>query len=177
MATRSEEQRVARWCKKHREELLRVGVDFDALLSVIIAHDPDAIPFPTKKGRKPGCISRKIEDRVGAINGISPEQFIKSICWLIKLINDPKKILIRLDNCNYRKNYFENTPKGFAKLMLAFKDIIPGVEKKTIFNIVSESLAGYNVGAYSTFGYHSGELSKDDYKLLTIYLNEMRLDL
>lgn len=177
MATRSEEQRVARWCMKHISELESEGVDVSALFRVIHTHDPEAFPPPKLRGRKYGRISSDVKDKVGAISNVSPEQFVETICWLIKLVNKPTEGLLFLDKSERYQTYFANTPKGFAKLMLALGAVIPNVDKKAIFRMVSKLFASYNVGTYKTFSYHCNEIGKEDYELLAHYICEMPCDL
>ncbi len=177
MATRSEEQRVARWCMKHLEELEREGVDISAFFRVLIKNDPEAFPLPRPKGRRPGRVSRKEKPLIGSLVNISPKQFIQTLCWLIKLVNKPTNKILYIDNTQRYQNNFENSPKGFSKLMLALCRIIPDVEKKALFDLVKESFVGYNVGSYSTFMYHCESSSNNDCDLLATYIKEMDCDL
>lgn len=168
MATRSEERRVARWMAKHRAELELSGVDTSAMERVIRRHDPEAFRAPGRKGRKRGQISEKAMNK------------IRAICRRIKQQNGPPNGLLYVAKEGYL-NYFYNTPGGFARMMLAIEmNLAPDkVERKALFDIVSNSFAGYNVGSYSTFMYNCNELIdwEGAYIQLAKYISEMDCDI
>lgn len=178
MATRSEEQRVARWCIKHSEELLFEGVDINALFRVIIKHDVNVGSLSTSIGRPRGFISCVRENKIGKMDNISPYDFILTVCSFIKLGNSPSNRIIYIDNSKRFSYYsFDNTPRGFARLMMAFKKIFPEIENKVLYQTIIKAFDGYNVGSYSSFSRNYSRLDESEYDLLAICIYEMDCDL